>query len=131
MDVPKFTVFETRFNNDELESEFHAFFYKNNLTALFTNEHRSSPITVTYLDAKAVVNTGGAYERPLKEFAEVLSMSNDNQMYEESIFRILEESRSFQAFVRKIKELTAYIKQVTENKKHNVWNIVWYNKDLA
>ena len=40
----KFEIFEPRFNNEELEKEFNDFFYKYNLTSLFTNEHRAGSI---------------------------------------------------------------------------------------
>ena len=130
MDVPKFSVFETRFNDEELENEFHAFFYKNNLTALFTDEHRASPISVTYVDAKSVVNESGQYARMLKELAEVLTIGNDNKSFQEAMFRTIHEPKSFQSFMNHIKRLIDYIKSIDENHKHNLWNIVWYNKDL-
>jgi len=131
MDVPRFNVFETRFNDDELENEFHSFFYKNNLTALFTNEHRASGITVTYIDAKSVVNKGGSYHKQLKKFSNILSMANDNKSYEEAIFRILYNSRTFQGFMSNIRKVSDYIKTIDPAFKFNTWNIVWYNEDLV
>lgn len=130
MDVPKFQIFEPKFNNEELENEFHAFFYKNNLTPLFTDEHMATGITFTYVDAKSVLNEGGSYQKVLKEFAELLTIGNDNKSYEEAMFRIIYESRSFQSMIKKIKDLNEYIKTIDERYKKNTWNIVWYNKDL-
>ena len=125
-----FFIFEYRFNNEELENEFNDFFHANNLHALFTNEHMAWSITVSYVDAKSVINEGGAYRKTLKEFAELITLANDNKSYEEALFRIIYESRSFQSFIRKLKLLIEYLKTVDERYKHNIWNIVWYNKDL-
>lgn len=126
----KFYIFEYRFNNEELEQEFNDFFHANNLHPLFTNEHLAGSITVTYVDAKSVVNEGGSYQNTLKEFSELLTLANDNKSYEEAMFRIIYEARSFQSFIRQLRKLIEYIKTVDERYKHNTWNIVWYNKDL-
>src|SRR5699024_907302 len=133
----KFTLFHYRFNNEELEKEFNDFFHKNNLHPLFTNEHMAGNITVTFSDARSVINyakgeddDGGAWNKVLLEFSELLTLANDNKSYEEAMFRIIYEARSFQAYINKLKRLIDYIKTIDENKKHNTWNIVWYNKDL-
>ena len=126
----KFYLFEYRFNNEELEQEFNDFFHANNLHSLFTNEHMAGSITVTYVDAKSVLNDGGSYQKTLKEFAELLTLANDNKSYEEAMFRIIYEARSFQGFMRKLKELVNFIKTIDDQHKHNIWNIVWYKKDL-
>ena len=126
----KFYLFEYRFNNEELENEFNDFFHANNLNPLFTNEHMAGSITVTYVDAKSVLNEGGSYQKTLKDFAELLTLANDNKSFEEAMFRIIYEARSFQGMMRKLKELVNFIKTVDERNKHNIWNIVWYKKDL-
>ena len=126
----KFYLFEYRFNNEELENEFNDFFHANNLHSLFTNEHMAGSITVTYVDAKSVLNEGGSYQNTLKEFSELLTLANDNKSYEEAMFRIIYEARSFQGFMRKLKELVEFIKTIDDQHKHNIWNIVWYKKDL-
>ena len=126
----KFYIFEYRFNNEELEQEFNDFFHSNNLHSLFTNEHMAGSITVTYVDAKSVLNECGSYQKTLKDFAELLTLANDNKSYEEAMFRIIYEAKSFQGFMRKIKELINFIKTIDEEHKHNIWNIVWYKKDL-
>lgn len=126
----KFYLFEYRFNNEELEQEFNDFFHSNNLNPLFTNEHMAGSITVTYVDAKSVLNEGGSYQKTLKEFSELLTLANDNKSYEEAMFRIIYEAKSFQALMRNIRKLVDFIKTVDERSKHNTWNIVWYKKDL-
>ena len=87
-------------------------------------------ITVTYVDAKSVLNDGGSYQKTLKDFAELLTLANDNKSFEEAMFRIIYEAKSFQGMMRKLKQLVDYIKTVDERNKHNIWNIVWYKKDL-
>ena len=126
----KFHIFEPRFNDDELETEFNNFFHKYNLTSLFTNEHRAGSISVTYVDARSVINTGGSYHNTLKEFADLLTIGNDNKSFEEALFKIIYESRSFQAFMKKIKDLLNYAKTIDPEHLENLWNIVFYNKDV-
>ena len=126
----RFHIFEPRFNNEELEEEFNNFFHKYNLTPLFTNEHRAGSITVTYVDAKSVVNQGGSYHETLKEFADILSIANDNKSYEEALFKIIYEARSFQALMRTIRKLMKYIETIDDNHLFNLWNIVFYNKEV-
>ena len=126
----KFEIFEPRFNNEELEKEFNDFFYKYNLTSLFTNEHRAGSISVTYVDARSVINTGGSYHETLKEFADLLTIGNDNKSYEEALFKIIFEARSFQSFMKKIRDLLNYAKTVDSKDLNNLWNIVFYNKDV-
>ena len=126
----KFQIFEPRFNDPELEQEFNNFFHKYGLTPLFTNEHRAGKITVTYVDARSVINTGGSYHETLKEFADLLSMANDNKAYEEALFKIMYEARSFQGLMRTIRKLMEYMSTIEQDHIHNQWNIVFYNKDV-
>ena len=121
----KFEIFEPRFNNEELEKEFNDFFYKYNLTSLFTNEHRAGSISVTYVDARSVINTGGSYHETLKEFADLLTIGNDNKSYEEALFKIIYEARSFQSFMKKIRDLLNYAKTLDSKDLNNLWNIVF------
>ena len=130
MKYPKLDVFDLISSNEEINNEFNDFFYKNNLLALFTNEHRSTPIRVNDSEARAVINQDGAYHKPLKNFASYLSMANDNKSYEEAIFRILYNSRTMQGMMNNIKKHMEYIDSIIEDRKFNTWNIVWYNKDL-
>ena len=126
----KFTIFEAKYMDDELDNEFHNFFYKYNLTSLFTNEHRAGSITVTYVDARSVINTGGSYHNTLLEFADFLSIGNDNKAYEEALFKIIYEARSFQSLIKKIRDIMEFAKTIDPEHMTNLWNIVFYNKDL-
>lgn len=127
----KILLFDVLSMNEELENEFHNFFYKYNLTSLFTNEHRTSSITVTDLDLRSVVNPNNKYHKLLKEFGDYLTWSTDNKSYEEALFRIIHEARSFQGLMKNIQKLKDYIENGIDVKKmFNMWNIVWYNKEL-
>lgn len=128
--VQKFTVFNTLTRNEELDDEFHNFFYKYNLTALFTNEHRASQIKVTDLDARSVVNSSGAYHEILKTFSDILSTGIDNQKYEEAVFKIIYTASTFQKMMNSIKKIIEEYKTTLDDHLFNFWNIVFYNKGL-
>lgn len=123
--------FDFKFNDDELESEFYDFFYRNNLTPLFSNDHRTSNITVTYLDARSIVKGSGKYANMLKGFSDILMWATDNKSYEEAIFKMIDQARSFQGLMNTIDKIKTFI-ETDIDVKHlfNTWNIVWYNKDL-
>lgn len=126
--MDKLHIFEPRFDNEELEDEFQNFFTNYNLKPLFTNEHKATGISVTWVDAKSVVNSGGSYHNTLKEFSDFLTRANDNKMYEEATFRILYECNSFQSLIRNIKRHMEYMKTFRPEHEFNSWNIVWYSK---
>lgn len=128
--MDKFTVFDPQFNDEDLENKFNDFFYKYNLAPLFTNEHRSSPIKVGYLDAKGVANENGSYVKDLKDFSDMLSQGNDNQRYEEATFKVLQKSPNFNVMMRKVRKLIQEYKSTKPEHLFNFWNIVYYNKDL-
>ena len=128
--MDKFQIFEPKYNDEELDDEFHNFFYKYNLTPLFTNEHRAGTITVAWIDARSVVKPGGSYHETLKQFADFLTMGNDNKAYEEALFKIIYESRTFQQLMKKIRKLMDYIKTIKPEHLFNLWNIVFYNKEV-
>lgn len=125
-----YQVFDVISTNTELEKQFYKTLKNFNIDSLFTNEHRSTPIKVTDNDLRAVVNEKGAYHDILKEFSSYLSMANDNKSYEEAVFRILYNARSFQGLMNNIKKHMKYIDSIIEDRKFNTWNIVWYNKEL-
>lgn len=125
-----FSVFEPKFNDQELEKEFTNFFYKYNLTPLFTNEHRAGTISVSYVEAKSVINAGGSYHKTLMDFSDLLNMAQSNKSYEEALFKIIHDARSFQGMMKTIKNLMKYMKTIDQDIKYNMWNIVFYNKDV-
>lgn len=126
--LDKLQVFEPVFDNEELEEEFNAFFYKHNLTPLFTNEHKHPyGVKVGWADAKSVVN-GTGYAKTLIEFSDYLSRANDNKMYEEATFRVLYECRDFNRLIKNIKRYMQYMDTFENRHVFNSWNIVWYSK---
>ena len=129
--MQRLQIFEPLFNNDELDQEFQNFFYKNGLTPLFTNEHRAGTISVTYVDAKSVVNKGGAYQKILKKFSDYLVLAQDNKSYEEAIFEVIYKSRTFQKLINNIKKVMDFIdSQIDNEHMFNTWNIVFYTKSV-
>src|SRR5699024_11337169 len=126
----KFESDEPRVDDEELESEFNNLFYKYNLTPLVTNEHMAGSSSVTYVDARSVINTTGSYHKTLKEFSDLLTIANDNKSYEESLLKIIYEARSFQGLMKTIKKLMDNIKTIDPSHMFNLWNIVWYKKEV-
>lgn len=126
----KFHIFDVKSMNEELEKEFHNFFYKYGLTPLFTNEHRAGNITVSDNELRSVVNTSGKAHKVFLEFADIILMNNDNKSYEEIIFKLIYKSRSLQGLVNNIKKVMEFIKTIESEDMHNMWNIVFYNKEL-
>ena len=127
----KFIIFDVISMNEELENEFHNFFNKYNLSSLFTNEHRATSIKVTDNDLRSVINPNNKYHNILKEFGNYLSWSTDNKSYEEALFKIIYEARSFQGLMNNIKKLKDYIENgINVEHMYNMWNIVWYADEL-
>lgn len=129
--VVPFTVFEFRTGNDQLITEFHKFFYKYNLTELFSNEHRvPHNITVTDNDVRSVVNYG-SYSQDLIKFANLLAVGSDNKKQSEALFKILHDSKTFQKLMNIIRRITqVYEKALTDGVDMNLWNIVFYTKSI-
>ena len=125
-----FTIFDYVFNDEELEEEFENYFVRNDLQSLFTNEHRSSPIRVSWTEARGLVN--GTYSKDLLQMQEILAIGIDNKMYESAVFRIIYNSRSMQGLVNRIRKINSYyLNDINEEHEFNTWNIVWYHKELA
>ena len=126
-----FHIFSYKFNDEELEQNFNDFFNMYNLTPLFTNEHRASPITVSYIDAKSVVNTTGKYHNILKNFSDYVNSAMDNKMYESALFKMIYQANSFQALIGIINRIMKHVQNDIDNKHlFNTWNIVWYTKEV-
>ena len=124
-------IFNVNTVNEEVEQEFHEFFYKYNLLPLFTNEHRASPITVTDSDARSVIKPSNSYHKVLIEFSDLMNMASDNKMYESALFKIIYNANTFQGMMNQIKRLIKFIQNDIDNKHlFNTWNIVWYTKEV-
>ena len=125
-----FTIFDYVFNDEELEEEFESYFVSNDLQSLFTNEHRSTPIRVSWTEARGLIN--GTYSKDLLQMKEILTIGTENKMYESAVFRIIYNSRSIQGMVNRIRKINSYyLNDINPEHEFNTWNIVWYNKELA
>lgn len=129
--LDKFFFFDLVFeNNDpELAEEFTKFFYVKNLSPLFTNEHKAASIKVSWVDAKSVVGEGKKANRLLQTLSNLLSVGQDNKKYEEAVFKILHQSRTFPGFIKNVEQHIEYMYSILPNYVHNSWNIVFYDKD--
>ena len=126
-----FHIFSYKFNDEELEQNFNDFFNMYNLTPIFTNEHRASPISVSYIDAKSVVNTTGKYHNLLKNFSDYVNTAMDNKMYESALFKMIYQANSFQGLIGIVNRIMKHIENDIDNKHlFNTWNIVWYTKEV-
>ena len=127
---PELSIFEYGFTNEEIQKEFNDFFFKYGLEPLFTNEHQAGSIKVALPFAQSILNVGGANRRLFLELADYLMMAQDNKSFEEAVFRMIYEARTFQGLINKVKKIVNYIRTISVEHLHNTWNIVWYNKDL-
>ena len=108
--VPEIPLFNMISTNEQRINDFYAFFYRYGLDPIFTDAYRTDHISVTDNDIGSVINEGGAYHKPLKELAQLLSMASDNDSYQEAMFRIIDEPKSFQTMMNYIKQFIEYIK---------------------
>lgn len=124
-------VFDYKFIDDELEDNFNDFFTNFDLLALFTNEHRTGKISVSYVEARSVINPGGAYNKVLKDFHDKLSYAQGNKKYEQAIFQIIYGAKSFTTVMNRIKKLNRFIdNEINIEHSYNTWNIVFYDNSL-
>lgn len=115
----------------EIEEEFYNFFVKWDLLNLTTNAHKTGVIKVTDSDARAVINFGGAYNKDLKEFSEVMDYAQDNKSHEQAIFKVIYGVKSFQKLMNNIRKINRFVKnEIDSEHQYNRWNIVFYNKKL-
>lgn len=131
MDAIK-NLFDVKTTNEELEQEFYNFFVRWNLTPLFTDAHRAGTITVTDLDARAVVNYHGAYSGDLRKLGNLMKLGQDNKAYQRAIFSIIYDRKSFRKLMITIREVNNTIEhEIKSEHMYNLWNIVYYTKGLT
>lgn len=113
--------------NEELEKEFYKIFDIYDLHGLFNNEDLAGPISVSYTEARALVNSGGAYHDNFKNFHDYLKMAKENKKYEEAVFNIIYKSNSLQKMNNLLKETMTFIdNDINPEHLYNTWNIVHY-----
>src|SRR5699024_7496560 len=126
-----FHIFSYKFNDEELEQNFNDFFNIYNLTPIFTNEHRASPISASYINAKSVFNKTEKYHNLLKNFSDYVNTAMDNKMYESALFKMIYQANSFQGLIGIVNRIMKHIENDIDNKHlFNTWNIVWYTKEV-
>lgn len=129
--IPKLEIFEVTTVNEELEKEFNDFFTKWDLLPMFTNAHRTGTIRVSDSDARAVINSGGAYNKDLKKFSEIMDYAQDNKMYEQAVFSVIYGVKSFQKLMSNVRKVINYIeREIYTEHQYNRWNIVYYTEQL-
>lgn len=122
-----FQIFNPLFNDEQLEEDFQDFFTRYGLDPLFSKEHRAQHnITVTWTDARSVVNPGGSYHRVLTNFADMLSIAHNNQNFDTVLFQVLYYAKTFQKMINNIKKIIDEFSVMPEKFLHNMWNAVKY-----
>ena len=115
-------------DRDELIANFEDFFYRENLIVLFTNEHRTSQIRVSWSDARSIFNDG-AWAQELKTLSLYINEATDNKMYEEAIMSIIYNKSTFAHFMSGVRRLTQFLQSEIDGEfksEKNMWNIVYY-----
>ena len=124
-------VFDLLTIHEEEEEEFYKFFHKYKLDPLFTDEHRTTPITVPRTDMKGIINPETSFHKTLKELGNILTVGDGSQKYQQALFRIIDEATHIRTVISTARKIVDYEKNVVLDKhKFNLWNIVWYNKEL-
>lgn len=123
-------IFNFVFDNDELQHDFIDFFISNGLLPLFGYENKAhNNLRVTESEALSVVNEG-AYGKDLLTFANLVLTIKDNLMFDDSLFKVLDNSTSFQRMMNLVRKINQRYVETVENRKFNYWNIVFYSKNI-
>lgn len=127
----KIQVFDYNFNDEDLENDFNDYMASDDMIALFTEEHLIPTISVSYIEAKSIVNEHGAYRKIFDDFKDYLNNQIDNKAYNEAILRVIYNPKSIQALTNNMKKVMRFKKtEVLPEHEFNFWNIVYYNKNL-
>ena len=125
-----YTVFNHNTSDEDLIEDFEKTMKKLELEPLFTDEHKSTSITVSWAMLKNLVNGGSSYQT-LKTFSDYIKTSDDNKMYASVMLRTLNMPANFENLIKNVKKVNEYISHgILDKHMHNKWNIVWYNEDL-
>lgn len=112
-------------NQNDIE-DFKKFFDVFNMEPLFTNARRTSNIKVSWMDMRNVINQGRYYDT-MVEFSNIMSMNQNNLMFEDALFDIINSTISFQKMIDNMDKLINYIhNQIEDKHQFNKWNIVFY-----
>ena len=123
----KFQVFNFNFNDEELEEEFHKFFNKYNLNAMFSLEHESPEITVSDTEARSVTNVARTYtERYLNKNYDP-EKNRQKQYYTRT--RHVKEG----ANAKYLKDFADYLNMASDNKMYDLstFKLIYKAKTLT
>ena len=123
----KFQVFTFNFNDEELEEQFHKFFNKYNLNAMFTLEHEAKEITVNDMEARRVSNVERTYtERYLNKNYDP-TKNRQKQYYTRT--RHVKEGD----YAKYFKDFADYLHMANDNKMYDlsVFKLIYKAKTLT
>ena len=123
----KFQVFTFNFNDEELEEQFHKFFNKYNLNAMFTLEHEAPEITVNDMEARRVSNVERTYtERYLNKNYD--PTKNKQKQYYTRTRHVKEGD-----YAKYFKDFADYLHMANDNKMYDlsVFKLIYKAKTLT
>lgn len=127
-------IFEFTFDDQQLEEDFYKKLATLEIESLFTHDHRSSSIKVTWADARSMVNELKDYQtfKNVKTSLD-LGEENDNKQFNVSVLKIINESNNMNSLRTKLKKATEFEKRLfafSDKAHNNMWNIVWYTDEV-
>ena len=123
----KFQVFRFNFNDEELEEQFHKFFNKYNLNAMFSLEHEAPEITVSDMEARRVSNVERTYtERYLNKNYD--PTKNKQKQYYTRTRHVKEGD-----YAKYFKDFADYLHMANDNKMYDlsVFKLIYKAKTLT
>ena len=120
-------MFNFQFNDEELEEQFHKFFNKYNLNAMFTLEHEAGEITVNDMEARRVSNVERTYtERYLNKNYDP-EKNRQKQYYTRT--RHVKEGD----YAKYFKDFSDYLHMANDNKMYDlsVFKLIYKAKTLT
>lgn len=132
--MQKYPFFNYLFVDEDLQKEFEEVIEKNDFFDFFTMyQHVGTNFTVSYVDAKSVVN-GGGYFQTLMDYRKIYDPSDFARPSEVTTSRntnltvLRKRQRTFSGYIRSIRALIrTYKRQEASNVRNDTWNIVWYS----
>lgn len=124
-----FTLFDFKFTDERLQKVVIDFFQRNGLQPLFTNEHRSTPISVSWIEARNIEKQGSYYKK-INDLQEVLVLAQGNKKYEQAVFKMIYESKTIQKLSNISERATDLFLELSKKQEENFWNIVFYTKEV-
>lgn len=127
-------IFEFTFIDEQLESDFYKKIDTLDIASLFTYDSKSSPIKVTWADARSMVSGGKDYSL-FEDVSKTLKSAedNNNKKFGVSTLKIINESNNMNSLRTKLKKMVELEKRLFafSSKSHqNMFNIIWYSDEV-